>query len=167
MLKIINFPDTILRERMPEFDFDNPSQDPKELEKEMIETMFANNGMGLAANQVNQRVRMFVMGHKDIPEAAQAFFNPIVVASTEDVKLLEEACLSFPGIFVDVKRPSAIKARWQNSSGEFQEGEFRGYECKCFLHELDHLEGIVFQDRVSTLKWAMAVKKSKPKNKRK
>jgi peptide deformylase len=133
----------------------------------MIETMFANNGMGLAANQVNQRVRMFVMGHKDIPEAAQAFFNPIVVASTEDVKLLEEACLSFPGIFVDVKRPSAIKARWQNSSGEFQEGEFRGYECKCFLHELDHLEGIVFQDRVSTLKWAMAVKKSKPKNKRK
>jgi peptide deformylase len=167
MLKIVNFPDAILRERMPEFDFDNPSQNPKTLEKEMIETMFANNGMGLAANQVNQHVRMFVMGHKDIPEAAQAFFNPIVIASTEDVKLLEEACLSFPGIFVGVKRPSAIKARWQTSSGEFQEGEFRGYECKCFLHELDHLEGIVFQDRVSTLKWAMAVKKSKPKNKRK
>ena len=91
MLKIVNFPDAILRERMPEFDFDNPSQNPKTLEKEMIETMFANNGMGLAANQVNQHVRMFVMGHKDIPEAAQAFFNPIVIASTEDVKLLEEA----------------------------------------------------------------------------
>jgi len=167
MLKIVNFPDTILREKMPDFDFENPSQDPKALEKEMIETMFANAGMGLAANQVNQRVRMFVMGHKDMPEAAQAFFNPVVIAATEDVQNLEEACLSFPGIYVDIKRPTAIKARWQNSSGEFQEGEFRGYECKCFLHELDHLEGIVFKDRVSTIKWAMSVKKSKPKNKRK
>jgi len=167
MLKIINFPDLILRERMPEFDFSDTSIDTKQLEKDMIETMFANNGMGLAANQVGHRVRMFVMGHKDIPDAAQAFYNPIVLASTDDIHDLEEACLSFPGIYVNIKRPTAIKARWQNSAGEFQEGEFRDYECKCFLHELDHLEGIVFQDRVSTLKWAMAVKKSKPKHKRK
>jgi peptide deformylase len=76
---------------------------------------------------------------------------------------LEEGCLSFPGIFVNIKRPRAIKARWQNSKGEFVEGEFTGYDCKCFLHELDHLEGIVFQDRVSPLKWAMGVKKSKRK----
>jgi len=163
MLKIINFPDTILRERMPEFDFDNPSQDPKELEKEMIETMFANNGMGLAANQVNQRVRMFVMGHKDHPESAQAFFNPMVIKATDTIEDLEEGCLSFPGVYVNIKRPTKILARWQNSKGEWQESEFDGYNCKCFLHELDHLEGIVFQDRVSPLKWAMAVKKSKPK----
>jgi peptide deformylase len=165
MLKIVNFPNPILREQMPEFDFRNPSQDPKQLEQDMIEAMFANNGMGLAANQVGHSVRMFVMGHKDIPDAAQAFFNPVVVKATDDIQDLEEACLSFPGIFVNIKRPTAIQARWQNSSGEFQEGEFRGYECKCFLHELDHLEGIVFQDRVSTLKWAMAVKKSKRKRK--
>jgi peptide deformylase len=76
---------------------------------------------------------------------------------------LEEGCLSFPGVYVNIKRPKAIKARWQNSSGETMEGEFTGYECKCFLHELDHLEGIVFQDRVSTLKWALGVKKSKRK----
>ena len=75
--------------------------------------------------------------------------------------------MSFSGIYVNIKRPTAIKARWQNSSGEWQESEFNGYDCKCFLHELDHLEGIVFQDRVSALKWAMAVKKSQPKRKRK
>jgi peptide deformylase len=167
MLKIINFPDLILRERMPEFDFGNPTNNPKQLEKDMIETMFVNSGMGLSANQVGERVRMFVMGHKDMPDAAQAFFNPIVLANTDDVRDLEEGCLSFPGVYVNIKRPTAIKARWQNSSGEWQEGEFGGYECKCFLHELDHLEGIVFKDRVSTLKWAMSVKKSKPKNKRK
>jgi peptide deformylase len=132
----------------------------------MIETMFAHDGLGLSANQVGHRIRMFVMGHKDFPENAQAFFNPIVVANTNTVKDLEEGCLSFPGIYVNIKRPTAIKARWQNSSGEWQESEFSGYDCKCFLHELDHLEGIVFQDRVSTLKWALAVKKSKPKKRK-
>ena len=165
-MKITTFPDPILRERMPEFDFKNPVMDPKELEREMIATMFANDGMGLAANQVGIRARVFVMGHKNFPENAQAFFNPIVVANTDDINDLEEACLSFPGIYVNIKRPRAIKARWQNSLGEWEESEFSGYDCKCFLHELDHLEGIVFQDRVSTLKWALAVKKSKPKTRK-
>jgi peptide deformylase len=165
-MQIIKFPDQILREKIPEFDFNNPTVDPKQIEKEMIETMFAHDGLGLSANQVGHRIRMFVMGHKDFPENAQAFFNPIVVANTNTVKDLEEGCLSFPGIYVNIKRPTAIKARWQNSSGEWQESEFSGYDCKCFLHELDHLEGIVFQDRVSTLKWALAVKKSKPKKRK-
>lgn len=162
-MKIVKFPDTILRERIPEFDFANPSHDPKQLEKDMLEIMYQHNGIGLAANQVGEKVRMFVMGHKDRPEDGMAFFNPTVIANTEDVMDLEEGCLSFPGIYVNIKRPRAIKARWQNSSGETMEGEFTGYECKCFLHELDHLEGIVFQDRVSTLKWALGVKKSKRK----
>lgn len=165
-MNIIKFPNAVLRERITEFDFSNPTDDPKQLEKEMIEMMFANGGIGLAANQVGKNIRMFVMGHKDLPENAQAFFNPVVVANTDEIDNLEEGCLSFPGVYVNIKRPRAIKAKWQNSSGDWLEGEFRGYECKCFLHELDHLEGIVFQDRVSPLKWALAVKKSKP-NKRK
>ena len=167
MLSIVKFPDPILREKMPEFDFSNPSEDPKQLEQDMIETMFATNGLGLSANQIGKRVRMFVMGHKDHPESAQEFFNPLVIANTDAVMDLEEGCLSFPGVYVNIKRPKAIKARWQNSLGEWQESEFSGYDCKCFLHELDHLEGLVFQDRVSTLKWAMAVKKSQTKKKRK
>jgi peptide deformylase len=167
MLKIVKFPDPILRERIPEFDFSNPSLDPKQLEKDMIETMLANDGIGLSANQVGVKARVFVMGHRDNPEVAQAFFNPVVVANTETIADIEEGCLSFPGIYVNIKRPTAIRARWQNSQGEFEESEFDGYNCKCFLHELDHLEGIVFQDRVSTLKWALAVKKSQPKKRRK
>jgi peptide deformylase len=163
-MNIVKFPNPILRQRMPEFDFDNPVMDPVELERNMIEAMLALDGIGLAANQVGIETRVFVMGHRDNPEAAQAFFNPVVTANTEDIADMEEGCLSFPGIYVKVKRPTKIKARWQNSRGEFEEGEFDGYNCKCFLHEYDHLEGIVFQDRVSTLKWAMAVKKT---NKRK
>ena len=161
MLTIINFPDPILRQRMPEFDFKNPIMDPAELEKLMIETMLHRDGIGLAANQVGIATRVFVMGHRVNAEAAQAFFNPEIIANTEEIADMEEGCLSFPKIYVNIKRPKKILARWQNSQGEWQESEFDGYNCKCFLHELDHLEGIVFQDRVSTLKWALAVKKTK------
>ena len=162
-MNIIKFPNPILRERMPEFDFTNPSHDPVQLEKDMLNLMYQCDGIGLAANQVGERVRMFVMGHKDSPEPGMAFFNPKVVENTETIADLEEGCLSFPGIFVTIKRPTAIKAQWQNSKGEVKEATLTGYECKCFLHELDHLEGIVFQDRVSSIKWALGVKKSKRK----
>jgi peptide deformylase len=160
-MNIIKFPNPILRERMPEFDFANPSHDPIQLEREMLDTMYRYDGIGLAANQVGERVRMFVMGHRDSAEPGIAFFNPVVLANTEEIDDLEEGCLSFPGIFVNIKRPLAIRAQWQNSKGEIKEATLEGYECKCFLHELDHLEGIVYQDRVSSVKWAMGVKKSK------
>lgn len=163
-MNIVKFPNSILREKIPDFDFSNPSIDPVQLEKDMIQKLFEYNGIGLSANQLGIRARVFVMGHKDYPESAQAFFNPKVVAHIDELDDLEEGCLSFPGIFVNIKRPKKIRVQWQNSQGELQEDEFEGYNCKCFLHELDHLEGIVFQDRVSALKWALAVKKS---NKRK
>lgn len=161
MLKIVKFPDEVLRQKAEEYNFEECFIDPIKLEKELIETMFAYDGIGLAATQVGIPLRVFVMGHRDNPETAQAFFNPMIVNTVDEIEDLEEGCLSFPGIYVNIKRPKKILARWQNSLGEWQESEFDGYNCKCFLHELDHLEGIVFQDRVSTLKWAMAVKKSK------
>jgi peptide deformylase len=161
MLSIIKFPNPVLRQKVEEFDFENCILDPVKLEQELIETMLAYDGIGLAAVQVGITLRVFVMGHRDNPDAAQAFFNPMVVAAVDEIEDLEEGCLSFPGIYVNIKRPKKILARWQNSQGEWQESEFDGYNCKCFLHELDHLEGIVFQDRVSTLKWALAIKKNK------
>jgi peptide deformylase len=164
MLKIIKFPNSILRERMPEFDFSNPSMDPVQLEKDLAETMLTHDGIGLAANQVGIRARVFAMGHRDNLNSVQAFFNPMVVATVDETDDLEEGCLSFPNVYVNIKRPKKIIARWQNSQGELQESEFDGYNCKCFLHELDHLEGIVYQDRVSVLKWALAVKKTKKRN---
>ena len=160
-MNIVKFPNPILRERMPDFDFNNPILNPKELERQMLEFMYAQDGIGLAANQLGLTARVFVMGHRESPDAGMAFFNPIIIANTNETEDLEEGCLSFPGIYVKIKRPSAIKARWQNSSGEWEEGEFDGYNCKCFLHEFDHLEGITYQDRTSPLKWTMAAKKAK------
>jgi len=161
MRDILKFPHSTLRTKTLDWDFENPPTDPIALEKELIETMFNSKGIGLAATQVGLPYRVFVMGYSANPDTAQAFFNPHVVATVDELEDMEEGCLSFPGIYVNIKRPKKILARWQNSKGEWQESEFDGYNCKCFLHELDHLEGIVFQDRVSTLKWALAVKKSK------
>lgn len=161
---IVQYPDPILSEIMPEFDFKSPIIDPIELEKTMLDIMYKCDGIGLAANQIGVRTRMFVMGHRANQSAGMGFFNPIVVETTEEIENLEEGCLSFPGIFVKVKRPNKIKARWQNAKGEFLESEFSGYECKCYLHELDHLEGIVFRDRVSPLRWSMSLKKRAKRN---
>jgi len=165
MLKLVTFPNTILAERMPDFDFENPVMDPKELEKQMIEFMFANNGLGLAANQIGIRARVFTMGHSQDPDSAQAFFNPIIENISEELYDVEEGCLSFPGIFVKIKRPRKIQVTYQTSSGETKTEILEDYNAKCFLHEYDHLEGITYKDRTSALKWAMAIKKSKPKRK--
>lgn len=160
-MKLINQYSNILNSRIPEFDFSNPVTDPKELEKNLLEFMYTSKGVGLAANQVGLEYRVFVMGHWESPDLGQAFFNPIIVNVSETYNDSEEGCLSFPGIFVKVKRPNSIRAQWQNSEGKIMEGEFTGYDCKCFLHEYDHLEGITFKDRVSNLKWNLAVKKGK------
>lgn len=161
MLKIITYPNTILEEVMPEFDFANPLMDPKDLEKQMIEAMFEKDAIGLAASQVGLRTRAFIMGHKSMPEQTFAYFNPEVIGASTDLLDVEEGCLSFPLIFVKIKRPTWIVGKYFDSDGVEHQERFEGYNCKCFLHELDHLNGINFKDRLSTLKWSLAVKKSK------
>jgi peptide deformylase len=84
-MNIVKFPNPILRERMPEFDFANPSHDPVQLERDMLDTMLRYDGIGLAANQVGERARVFVMGHRDSPEPGMAFFNPVVLENTESI----------------------------------------------------------------------------------
>lgn len=163
MLQLLHFPDPFLRKKVDDFDFANPTMDPVKLEKEMLKIMLESKGIGLSANQVGINARVFVMGSKDYTEKGHAFFNPMIIKHTDSIDFLLEGCLSFPNIFVKVKRPSKILAKWQNTKGEWQEGELKGYDCRCFLHEFDHLEGVVFQDRVSTIRWSQALKE---KNKR-
>jgi peptide deformylase len=131
------------------------------IEKAMCEFMIASNGIGLAANQIDIAKRVFVMGSRNISGFPEPFavFNPRIVEASTEMVLDQEGCLSYPGLFLTVKRPSWIVAEYQNSHGDTIEAKFEGYLAKCFQHELDHLDGICFVDKVSQMKLNLAMKK--------
>jgi len=165
MLKLINNTDPILKENTKEWVFDHPDSlaDAEFLEAEMIETMIAYNGIGLAANQVGLNQRVFVMK----PSNAEAFglFNPKIVAVSDELQKGQEGCLSFPDLWLDVSRPMEVVAEYIDKTGKTCIIKLTGLDARVFLHELDHLNGVCFTDKVSSLKLTMARKKQQKKRK--
>lgn len=153
-------PQPTLVEKSSEWTFGQDG-DSIELEKQMIEFMLANRGIGLAANQIGLAKRVFVMGSENISgfPIPFALYNPKIVDQSSNTVLDQEGCLSYPGLYLTVKRPEWVVAEYQNSKGDLIEAKFDGYLSKCFQHELDHLDGICFVDRVSQLKLNLAMKK--------
>ena len=158
-MDLIKYPNEFLNKQVKAVDLDNPSFDPVELKNEMVNFMIANNGIGLSANQIGLDAQVFVMG--DSKENSTICINPTVLQYTEETVDDIEGCLSFPNVFVKIKRPKEILAEWYNENLEKQTVKIEGYSAKCYLHELDHLLGITFKDRASKLKWNMATKKAK------
>lgn len=142
---ILDHTDPILREEMPAFDFANPIMDPVELYTDLAETMRENEGMGLSANQIGVRTRAFVMRAEEII----GVFNPRVVDVSSETVMLEEGCLSYPNLFVKIKRPKSIKVRFTTPDGETSTKTFTGMTARVFLHELDHLNGIAHTSRAN------------------
>jgi peptide deformylase len=158
-MKLLFHPDEFLSKQVKAVDLENPGFDPVELKKEMTELMLASNGIGLSANQVGLDAQVFVMG--DSVENSTICINPTVLQYTEETVDDVEGCLSFPNIFVKIKRPKEILAEWYDENLEKQTVKIEGYSAKCYLHELDHLLGITFKDSASKLKWNMATKKAR------
>jgi peptide deformylase len=160
-MKLITFPNEILRERMPDFDFEHPIMDPKYVEKEMIELMIRERGIGLSGNQVGLAARVIAIFPKDLSLELGPFamFNPVLRAASDKMIEAMEGCLSFPNLVIPVKRPETIMAEYLDSEGNNCVISLHGIDAKCFLHELDHLDGICMIDRVSKLKQEMAMKK--------
>ena len=134
----------------------------KRLVTDMFETMYEARGVGLAAPQVGVSKRLFVMdcsGGQD-PAARVALINPVVL-SVEGDQTGDEGCLSFPGIFFQVKRNLRAVVRAQDLSGEEFEFDGLDLEARCMLHETDHCDGIVFIDHTTPLKREMVKRKIK------
>lgn len=143
---LIKYPNSMLTNPCETFDFANPPGDPNELAVGLMHIMNEYNAVGLAANQVGVPFRVFTMkGH---PENF-ACFNPKIVSYSKDTETLEEACLSFPGVNVKVKRSKEIKTRFQTPSGDVVTMNFSGLTARVFQHELDHLDGILFFNRAN------------------
>ena len=157
-MKLIHYPNDFLEKKLKDVDIENPGFDPKELKKEMVDFMLANKGIGLSANQIGKDAQVFVIGENT--DNAIMCINPVVMQHTEETVIDVEGCLSFPNIFVKVKRPKEIFAKWFDENLKEISTKITGYSVKCFLHEWDHLQGITFKNRVSKLKWDMAKKKA-------
>jgi peptide deformylase len=153
-------PHSTLVETSTAWDFSKDG-DAKLLENDMINFMLSNNGIGLAANQVGIAKQVFVMGSHNIDgfPAPFAVFNPRIIEASNELVLDREGCLSYPNLFLTVKRPSWIVAEYQDSDGNLKEIKVDGYLSKCFQHEYDHLNGICFVDKVSQMKLNLAMKK--------
>jgi peptide deformylase len=158
----LDFDRTLLYNEAEQFDFKDSSVDPWELAEDMIKFMREYKGYGLAANQIGLPYKMFVTEG----DPAFAVFNPrITYRSPNDIRL-DEGCLSFPNLILNIKRPASIRVRFQDPNGDFVVKQFAGMSARIFQHEFDHLEGVDYTTRVSKLKYKMAVKKMQKQAKR-
>jgi len=166
-MKLIAKDDTTLRSVAKVWDFDNPPENLLTLRDKLINTMTEEGGIGLAAPQCGVPYRVFVM-RGESEEECMLMVNPEIVDHSIETSGMEEGCLTggLEGIFAILTRPSSIRARWQNENGDVQELSFGGYSARCFQHELDHLNGILFVDHCSHIKLERAIKK-KDKRKKK
>ncbi len=178
-LEIKEYPAKVLLQKAkPVVEFD---EDLALLCKNMLYTMYKAPGIGLAAPQVGVGVRLFVMDidykREEVTNAdgdseyRLSDFNPHIYINPEIIEgegeiTYEEGCLSLPGVFEEVKRKEKVKIKYQNLDGEWQEEELDELFAVCFQHEFDHLEGVVFIDRLSLLKRNLYKKKFIKKAKR-
>ena len=139
--------------------------DAEALEKAMCDFMVSNHGIGLAANQIGIAKRVFVMGSKNISGFPEPFalFNPKITQVSQEQELMKEGCLSYPDLWLSIKRPAVIEVEYQDSKGNTHEVAMSGLIARCFQHELDHLNGVCFVDIVSPMKLQLALNKLRKK----
>jgi len=161
MLSLIPETDPILKQKAEHWDFNN-HVNAAVIEREMLELMRSKNAIGLAGNQVGLLRRVFVMKLADGLEIG--CFNPWIMVGDNDNIEGEEGCLSFPNLWLKVKRNNKITAAYLDNTGKQCIIELEGIDSRCFQHELDHLDGITFTEYVSDLKLRMARKKQRKLN---
>jgi peptide deformylase len=133
----------------------------RKLVDDMAESMYAADGIGLAAVQIGvpKRVIVIDLDQKEGKKNPRAFINPKIIWASEEMAVFEEGCLSVPEIWDDVERPARIKAEYLDLDGKKVELEADGMLATCLQHEMDHLNGVLFIDHLSRLKRSMAIKK--------
>jgi peptide deformylase len=155
-LEILSFPDSRLRiKAKPVEAFDDALL---RLISDMKETMYRENGIGLAATQVNVHKQLLVLDVSEDRNHLRVYINPTLLEE-EGTESCEEGCLSVPGIYAQVSRARSVRVRAQNADGSVFEESLEGLDAICLQHEMDHLKGVLFVDYLSPLKRQMVRKK--------
>lgn len=187
---IVKVPDPVLKQTANAVE--NITADIQTQIKKMVNTMYEGAGIGLAANQVNILNRIFVMdlpqgswthgpvvggiqtidagyrsgeGDKEAIKSPRAFINPEVVWQSEQKSVYDEGCLSIPAQYGEVIRPAQVRVKFLDAKGQENEELFDGLDSHCVQHEIDHLDGVLFIDYLSSLKRNMILRKMKKFNK--
>lgn len=158
-LEIITAPDPRLKQKSKPVEA--VTDDIRKLMDDMLETMYAAPGIGLAAVQVGVPLRVIVMDLAQGDDAPQPryFINPEILEASEELASYAEGCLSVPDFYEDVERPAHVRVRFLDYDGEIREIEADDLLATCLQHEMDHLEGVLFVDHLSKLKRSMILKK--------
>lgn len=146
VLEIKKYPDPILREKCQEVK--EVTEEIKKLCWDMIEAMEKNNGAGLAAPQVGELKRIIVI---EAEKGSVVFINPKILKKSRKTEIIEEGCLSFPGLWLKIKRPKEIEVEALTGDGKKIQIEVKGIFAQILQHEIDHLDGILFIDRINFL----------------
>lgn len=162
-LTILEFPDPRLR-RIAQ-PVASVGDTERQLAADMLETMYEARGIGLAATQVNDFTRVFVMDLSEQRDQPQVFINPEIVERS-GIQTCEEGCLSIPGVYAEVERAEKVRVRALGLDGESFELDAEGLMAVCIQHEIDHLDGKVFLDHLSLLKRRMITKRLKKQKQR-
>jgi peptide deformylase len=157
MYKLVPENDPILKEIMPNYDFGAADADPIALAKQLFEVIEDTRALGVSANQIGIRARVFIL----YGDPCTVCFNPRIVDISSDEIILEEGCLSFPGLFIKMKRPQGIRVRYENELGETFTKKMVGMTARVFQHELDHLNGVVFTEQANPIHLKNAKRKRK------
>ena len=158
-LPILLVPDPRLRARAKPVAAGNGDA-VRALSDKMLAAMYAAPGIGLAAPQVGEMLRLVVIDlQKEDARAPLVLVNPEVIAESDELATREEGCLSLPNQYGDVTRPARVKARYQDLTGAKREIEGDGLLAACLQHEIDHLNGVLFVDYLSALKRNMLLRK--------
>ena len=162
---IILEPDTILRKKSEPLQQVN--NDTRKLLDDMLKTMYAAPGIGLAAVQIGILKRMIVIDISKKEEKKNPIFliNPEIIFQSKETSIYEEGCLSLPGQYAEIERPAKCKIKYIDYNGKKAELEANGLLSTCVQHEIDHLNGILFIDYLSKLKKDMIIKKLKKQKK--
>jgi len=157
--EILTEPNAILREKS--LNVDMVDKDLQKLMDDMLETMYAAPGIGLAAIQIGipKRVIILDIDQKEGQKNPMFFVNPEIIEKSENSSTYEEGCLSVPGQFAEITRPEKCFVKYLDYYGQKKEIKAEGMLATCIQHEMDHLEGILFIDYLSKLKRTMIVKK--------
>ena len=159
ILPIVAYGDAVLRKETEEIDKAYPDLDL--LIEDMFETMYAAKGVGLAAPQISRAIRLFIIDaagfneddeYPELQDFKRIFINPIIIEESGDVWKFEEGCLSIPGIREDVSRQPTITIEYYNEKFELIEETLDGVAARIIQHEYDHIEAILFTDKINPLR---------------